>query len=76
MPTAETKDNDRDGHAYAVSRATNRAARMTGGAKIGMVASALSTLGLGLLRRKGQGRAGVALLATAAGLSLLRRKED
>ncbi len=76
MRTAETKDNDRDGHPYAVSRATNRAARMTGGAKIGMVASALSTLGLGLLRRKGQGRAGVALLATAASLSLLRRKED
>jgi len=49
---------------------------MTGGAKIGMAASALSTVGLGLLRRKGQGKAGAVLLATAAGLSLLRRRED
>ncbi len=70
------EDGESDGHPYAVSRATNRAARLTGGAKIGMAASALSTVGLGLLRRKGRGKAGAALLATAAGLSLLRRRED
>jgi hypothetical protein len=69
-------DKQKDDRPYAVSRATNRAARMTGGAKIGMAASALSTMGLGLLRRKGQGKTGAALLVTAAGLSLLRRKED
>ncbi len=69
-------DDQGEGHPYVVSRATNRAARIAGGAKIGMVASALSTVGLGLLRRKGQVRAGAVLLATAAGLSLLRRRED
>ena len=62
-------------HPYLVSRATNRAARFGGGAKIGMAASALSTLGLSLLRRRGKGKAGAALIATAAGLSLLRRKD-
>ena len=63
-------------HPYLVSRATNRAARMAGGAKIGMAASALSTIGLALLRRKGKATAGAALIATAAGLSLLRREDD
>jgi membrane protein len=74
--TAKMSDKQNDDRPYAVSRATNRAARMTGGAKIGMAASALSTMGLGLLRRKGQGRTGAALLVTAAGLSLLRRKDN
>ena len=65
----------RSGHPYLVSRATNRAARVAGGAKIGMAASALSTIGLSLLRRKGQAKTGAALLGAAAGLSLLRRKD-
>ena len=64
------------GHPYVVSRATNRVARLGGGARIGMAASALSTLGLTLLRRRGRGRAGATLLAAAAGLSLLRRKDE
>jgi len=63
-------------HSYLVSRATNRAARIAGGAKIGMAASALSALGLSFLRRKGKEKAGAALIATAAGLSLLRRKDE
>ena len=62
-------------HAYLVARATNRAGGLAGMAKVGMLASLLSTLGLKLLRRKGKAKAGAALLATAAGLSLLRRKE-
>jgi membrane protein len=62
-------------HGYLVSRATNRTARIAGGASIGMAASALSTLGLSLLRRRGKQKAGAVLLATAAGLSLLRRKD-
>ncbi len=74
MVTIEAQESE--GRPYVVSRATNRAARIAGGAKIGMAASALSTVGLGLLRRKGQAKAGAALLATAAGLSLLRRRED
>ena len=65
-----------EGHPYLVSRATNRAAWLAGGAKIGMAASALSTLGLSLLRRTGKEKAGAALIATAAGLSLLRRKDE
>ena len=63
-------------HGYLVSRATNRTTRIAGGAKIGMAASALSTLGLSLLRRRGKQKAGAALIATAAGLSLLRREKD
>ncbi|MDQ3075159.1 MAG: YihY/virulence factor BrkB family protein [Pseudomonadota bacterium] len=75
-PTVKIEGQESVGHPYVVSRATNRAARIAGGAKIGMAASALSTVGLGLLRRKGQAKAGAALLATAAGLSLLRRRDD
>lgn len=62
-------------HAYLVSRAASRTARIAGGARIGMAASALSTLGLSLLRRRGKAKAGAALIATAAGLSLLRRND-
>ena len=71
-PKAEDPATD---HPYLMSRATNRAARLVGGAKIGMAASALSTLGLTLLRRKGKTKAGVALLGVAAGLSLYRRQD-
>lgn len=63
-------------HAYLVSRATNRVERIVGGAKIGMAASALATIGLTLLRRKGKATTGAALIAAAAGLSLLRRTAD
>jgi membrane protein len=72
---APTTDEPTNGHPYLVSRATSRAARLFGGAKIGVAASAWSTLGLTLLRRKGKGKAGAALLGAAAGLSLLRRKD-
>lgn len=63
-------------HGYMVSRATNRAAHFAGGRKIGMAASALSTIGLSMIGRRGKARAGAALLATAVGLSLLRRKDS
>ncbi len=62
-------------HPYLVSRVTARAGKMAGGAKVGMLASGLSTLGLSLLRRKGKAGAGAVLLGTAAGLALLRRKD-
>ena len=62
-------------HSYLVARATNRAARTAGMAKVGMAASALATLGLSLLRRRGSARAGAALIAAAAGLSLIARKD-
>ena len=63
-------------HGYLVSRVTNRAARLAGSPRIGMLSSGLSTIGLAMLRRKGRGRAGAAILAAAAGLALLRRRED
>ena len=62
-------------HPYLVARAANRAGAMAGLQKVGMVSAALSTLGLSLLRKRGQAGAGAALLATAAGISLLKRKE-
>jgi membrane protein len=70
-PEGEARQNE---HPYLVSRVTNRAGRLAGSAKIGMVMSALSTLGLGFLRRRGKEKTGAALLATAAGLALLRRR--
>lgn len=75
-PVGGVENPPSPGHPYLVSRATNRAARIAGGAKIGMAASALSTIGLSLLRRKGKATAGAALIASAAGLSLLLRKDD
>ena len=48
---------------------------MAGLRKVGMVSAVLSTLGLSLLRKRGREGAGAALLATAAGLSLLKRHD-
>ena len=62
-------------HPYIVSRATNRAAALAGMRKVGMISAALSTIGLSLLRKRGRAGAGAALLATAAGLSLLKRDD-
>jgi hypothetical protein len=47
---------------------------MAGLRKVGLFSSVLSTAGLALLRRRGRTGAGAALLATAAGLSLLKRE--
>jgi membrane protein len=60
-------------HPYLVSRVANRVDRLVGAKKIGMLSSALATFGLGYLRKKGKAGTGAALLATAAGLALLRR---
>jgi len=62
-------------HPYLVARAANRAAGLAGLRKVGMISAALSTIGLSLLRKRGKEGAGAALLATAAGLSLLKRKD-
>ncbi|MEO5640407.1 MAG: YihY/virulence factor BrkB family protein [Sphingomicrobium sp.] len=61
-------------HAYLASRVASRGARMAGLAKVGMVSSALSTTGLAMLRKRGRARAGIALLAVAAGLALWKRE--
>jgi membrane protein len=62
-------------HPYITARVTNRAAAIAGMRKVGMASAVLSTLGLSLLRKRGREGAGAALLATAAGLSLLKRKD-
>jgi membrane protein len=62
-------------HPYIVARATNRAASLVGLRKVGMLSAALSTVGLSLLRKRGREAVGVTLLASAAGISLLKRKE-
>ena len=61
--------------AYAASRVGARAARLGGAGRIGMVSSLLATAGLGLLKKRGRAGSGAALLATAAGIALLRREE-
>jgi membrane protein len=61
-------------HPYLASRVTSRAGQLAGARKIGMVSSGLATLGLGFLKKRGKEKTGAALLVTAAGLALLRRK--
>ena len=62
-------------HPYIAARLTNRGASMVGLRKVGMISAALSTLGLSLLRRRGREGAGAVLLASAVGLSLLKRED-
>ena len=63
------------GRDYVAARAANRAATIAGLRKVGMVSAALSTVGLSMLRKRGRGRAGAALVTTAVGLSLLKRED-
>ncbi|MCW3797272.1 YihY/virulence factor BrkB family protein [Sphingomonas sp. BN140010] len=65
---------DDAGHPYLVSRVSSRAGQLAGARKISMVSSGLATLGLGMLKKRGREKTGAALLATAAGLALLRRR--
>ncbi len=61
-------------HLYLTSRIAARAGKAAGGAKVGMLGSAMATIGLSMLRRRGRVGIGAALLGSAAGLALLRRK--
>lgn len=63
-------------HSYLTSRVTARAAKMAGGANVGMLGSALATIGLAMLRRKGRGGIGAVLLGCAAGIALLSREQE
>ncbi|GAA4008233.1 YihY/virulence factor BrkB family protein [Sphingomonas humi] len=62
------------GHPYLASRLASRAGQLAGARKISMLSSGLATLGLGFLKRRGREKTGAALLITAAGLALLRRR--
>ncbi|CAA9516264.1 MAG: Ribonuclease BN [uncultured Sphingomonas sp.] len=68
------RENGKD-HPYVVARVANRAGSLAGLRKVGMVTATLSTFGLSLMRKRGSEGAGAALLVTAAGLSLLKRKD-
>jgi membrane protein len=60
---------------YVAGRVANRAVSAAGLRKVGMISAVLSTVGLSLLRKRGKAAAGATLLATAAGLSLLKRDD-
>ena len=63
-------------HNYLTSRISSRAGRLLGGAKVGMIGSALATIGLSLLRKKDKAVAGFAILGTAAALAWLGRERN
>jgi membrane protein len=65
---------DDDGHPYLTSRLASRTGQLAGARKISMLSSGLATLGLGFLKKRGSEKTGAALLVTAAGLALLKRK--
>lgn len=65
---------DETGHPYLTSRMVSRTGQLAGARKISMVSSGLATLGLGFLKKRGSEKTGAVLLATAAGLALLRRR--
>jgi membrane protein len=60
---------------FVVSRLGARLARAASLPQIGWISSGMASVGLALLRKRGRAVAGAALLAGAAGLSLLRRKD-
>jgi membrane protein len=60
---------------YVAGRIANRAGAAAGLRSVGMISAVLSTWGLSLLRKRGKAGAGAALIATAAGLSLMKRSD-
>ena len=75
VPAPTHRPSPQAEHPYLVSRATNRAGAIAGLQKVGMISAALSTIGLSLLRKRGREGAGAALLATAVGVSLMKRSD-
>ena len=71
-PPAPPREHE---HPYLAARLANRAGAIAGLRKVGIASSALSTLGLSLLRKRGREVAGATLVATAVGLSLLKRED-
>ena len=62
-------------HPYLTSRLAARVGQTTGFQKVGMISSIIATVGLSKLRTRGSEKSGAALLATAAGLALMRRRD-
>lgn len=73
LPAPEVETRERGG--FVASRVAVRAGRLAGLPKVGWLGSGLATLGLAMLRRRGRKLAGAALVAAAAGLSLLSEKK-
>jgi membrane protein len=77
-PSAPVADRpsarEESSHPYLTSRLASRTGQLAGARKISMLSSGLATLGLGFLKKRGSEKTGAALLATAAGLALLRRR--
>jgi membrane protein len=65
---------EEEGHPYLTSRIASRTGQLAGARKISMLSSGLATLGLGFLKKRGREKTGAALLVTAAGLALLKRR--
>ena len=60
---------------YIAGRIANRAGATAGLRSVGILSAVLSTLALSMMRKRGKTRAGALLLASAAGLSLLKRSD-
>ena len=58
------------------ARVSSRLAKLVGLKKVGMISSALTTVGLSLLRKRGRAAPGAALIATAAAVAWLAREPD
>jgi membrane protein len=71
-PQPELPSPSRD---YMAARGANRALGLVGVRKVGMLSSAIATAGLAMLRKRSSMAAGAALLATAAGISLLQQED-
>lgn len=76
-PASQTHPTNDDSavDGYVAGRVANRAGAIAGMRSVGMVSAILSTMGLSLLRRRGKAATGATLLVTAAGLSLLKRRD-
>ncbi len=59
---------------FVVARVCSRVAQTFGIKRIGLISSALATTGLALIRRRGAGPQGAALLAASAGLAWISRE--
>ncbi|WP_300974436.1 YihY/virulence factor BrkB family protein [Sphingomonas sp. LHG3406-1] len=73
-PQLPPREGEGGGHPYLTSRIASRTGQLAGARKISMLSSGLATLGLGFLKKRGSEKTGAALLVTAAGLALLRRR--
>jgi membrane protein len=73
-PALREREEAESSNPYLTSRIASRTGQLAGARKISMLSSGLATLGLGFLKTRGREKTGAALLATAAGLALMKRR--